>query len=144
MYSAKLSNLNPNIPYTPSTAHALHSFCIQVRQTIINEFRCYKAKIEKSEKAGSHRESKPGYLWLELPLFHLYFWLITPNSFFSSMRQDALSKTDRICHAQYSNYNVHCSHPQHNSLSMHINMNRTTHYTAFHNLPLHTTNKHKV
>ena len=26
------------------------------------------------------------------------------------------SETDHICHAQYSNYNVQCSHPQHNSL----------------------------
>ena len=32
-----------------------------------------------------------------------------------------------------SNYNVHCNHPQHNLLPMHINMHRTTHYTAFHN-----------
>ena len=40
----------------------------------INEFRCYEAKIEESEKAGSHRESNPGHLWLEpasaLPLSH--------------------------------------------------------------------------
>ena len=26
------------------------------------EFRCYEAKIEESEKAGSHRESNPGHL----------------------------------------------------------------------------------
>ena len=26
------------------------------------KFRCYEAKIEESEKAGSHRESKPGHL----------------------------------------------------------------------------------
>ena len=31
----------------------------------INEFRCYEAKIEECEKAGSHRESNPGHLWLE-------------------------------------------------------------------------------
>ena len=30
-----------------------------------------------------------------------------------------------ICHAQYSNYIVHCSHPQHNSLPMHTTC--TTH-----------------
>ena len=37
--------------------------------------------------------------------------------------------------------------PQHNSLPMHINMHytpTTTHPTAFHNPPLHTTNKHKA
>ena len=31
----------------------------------INEFRCYEAKIEESEKVGSHQESNPGHLWLE-------------------------------------------------------------------------------
>ena len=31
----------------------------------IKEFRCYEAKIEESEKAGSHRESNPGHLSLE-------------------------------------------------------------------------------
>ena len=30
---------------------------------IINEFRCYEAKVEESEKASSHRESNPGHLW---------------------------------------------------------------------------------
>ena len=34
----------------------------------IKEFRCYGAKIEKSEKAGSRRESYPGHLWLEPPV----------------------------------------------------------------------------
>ena len=29
---------------------------------------CYEAKIEESEKAGSHLESNPGHLWLELPV----------------------------------------------------------------------------
>ena len=28
----------------------------------INEFRCYEAKIEESEKAGSRWESNPGHL----------------------------------------------------------------------------------
>ena len=32
------------------------------------EFRYYKAKIEESEKAGSHQESNPGHLWLEPPV----------------------------------------------------------------------------
>jgi len=36
-------------------------------------------------------------------------------------------KTDHICHAQYSKYIVHCSHPQHNPLPMHINMH-SQHY----------------
>ena len=30
----------------------------------IKEFRCYEAKIEESEKAGSCWESNPGHLWL--------------------------------------------------------------------------------
>ena len=52
-------------------------------------------------------------------------------------------KTDHIFHVQYSNYMyVHCSHPQHNLLSMHINMHSTpstTHPTAFHSPPMLTT-----
>ena len=43
---------------------------------------------------------------------------------------------------------LHCSNPQHNSLSMRIKMHyiptTTTHPTAFHNPSLHTTNKHKA
>ena len=35
---------------------------------VINEFRCYEAKTEESEKAGSHWESNPGHLWLEPPV----------------------------------------------------------------------------
>ena len=34
----------------------------------VNEFRCYEAKIEESEKAGSRRESNPGHPWLEPPV----------------------------------------------------------------------------
>ena len=41
----------------------------------INEFRCYETKIEKSEKAGSRRESNPGHLGLELPV--LCHWATT-------------------------------------------------------------------
>ena len=73
-------NLNFNIPYRSSTAHALHSFCIQARQTLSAMF-------------------------------------------------------------------LHCSHPHHNSLLMHINIHytpSTTHPIAFHNPPLHTPNKHKA
>ena len=56
-------------------------------------------------------------------------------------------KTGHICHAQYSNYTVHFSHPKHHSLAMHINLHYTpskTHHTAFHNPHLHTANKHKA
>ena len=35
---------------------------------LLNEFGCYKVKIEKSEKAGSHRKSNPGHLWLDPPV----------------------------------------------------------------------------
>ena len=28
----------------------------------IKEFRCYEAKVEESEKAGSHQELNPGHL----------------------------------------------------------------------------------
>ena len=46
---------------------------------MINEFRCYEAKIEGSEKAGSRRESNPGHPWLEPAGFFtsLYFRLVT-------------------------------------------------------------------
>ena len=69
--------------------------------------RCYEAKIEGSEKAGSRRESNPGHLWLEPPV--LCHWAMTAGQpptltilyvyftihyvyFISSVRQDALSK----------------------------------------------------
>ena len=44
------------------------------------EIRCYEAKIEeseKSEKAGSRRESNPGHLWLEPPV--LCHWSTTAS-----------------------------------------------------------------
>ena len=42
----------------------------------INEFRCYEAKTEESEKGpGSRRESNPGHLWLEPPV--LCHWAMT-------------------------------------------------------------------
>ena len=58
----------------------------------VNEFRCYEVEIEEWEKAISHRQSNPGYLWLEPPVLctFLYFCLIT-SKFISSVRQDALS-----------------------------------------------------
>ena len=42
---------------------------------IIKEFRCYEAKIEESEKAGSRHESNLGHLWLEPPV--LCHWATT-------------------------------------------------------------------
>jgi len=34
----------------------------------MNEFRCYEAKIEESEKASSYWESNPGHPWVEPPV----------------------------------------------------------------------------
>ena len=52
------------------------------RVRVINEFRCYEAKIEESEKAGSRWESNlAGF-----PLFSPHI------TFISSVRQDALSR----------------------------------------------------
>ena len=42
--------------------------CFVFCMPIINEFRCYEAKIEESEKDGSRQESNPGHLWLEAPV----------------------------------------------------------------------------
>ena len=36
--------------------------------SVLMLFRCYEAKIEQSEKAGSLQELNPGHLWLELPV----------------------------------------------------------------------------
>ena len=35
---------------------------IMQRRVVINKFRCYEAKVEESENAGSRRESNPGHL----------------------------------------------------------------------------------
>ena len=43
------------------------------------ECRCYVAKIEESEKAGSRQESNPGHLWLEPP------HIITSKFIFSNL-----------------------------------------------------------
>ena len=37
-----------------------HLTYIHIQENLINKFRCYEAKIEKSEKAISRRESNPG------------------------------------------------------------------------------------
>ena len=48
---------------------------VKIISVLINEFRCYEAKIEESEKAGSRRESNPGHLLLDLPV--LCHWATT-------------------------------------------------------------------
>ena len=53
-------------------SYLLRASCLTLE---INEFRCYEAKIEESEKAGSRRESNPGHLWLEPPV--LCHWATT-------------------------------------------------------------------
>ena len=49
-----------------------NNLCLMLRVSClklkINDFRCYEAKIEESEKAGSRQESNPGHLWLEPPV----------------------------------------------------------------------------
>ena len=57
-------------------------------------------------------------------------------------------KMDHICHAQQSNYiaathNITHSPCTSNTSNMHSTPS-TTHPTAFHNPPMHTTNKHKA
>ena len=57
--------------------------------------------------------------------------------------QPSAYKTSHICHVCYAHYELSCNHPQYNSLSMHVNLHytpSTTHSTAFHNPPMHTTN----
>ena len=53
------SNSWPLKPHPPaySMRIVLRASCLMLE---IKEFRCYEAKIEESEKAGSHRESNPG------------------------------------------------------------------------------------
>ena len=35
---------------------------VYLRDTTVNELRCYRAKTEDSKKAGSRQESNPGHL----------------------------------------------------------------------------------
>ena len=51
-------------PYLVSIVFSMRS----LHPFYINEFRCYEAKIEESEKGGSRQESNPGHLWLEPPV----------------------------------------------------------------------------
>ena len=76
--------------YTLTTGSVF--YLVVALHVTVNEFRCYEAEIEEWEKAGSHRQSSPGHLWLEPPVLctFLYFCLIT-SKFISSVRQDALS-----------------------------------------------------
>ena len=111
----------------------------------------------------THSNSSPQNSLHALSLFIRTKWtrysaLLTPHAVFHQSISAMFSsnkisqflhtgKTDHISYAQYSNYIVHCSHPQHNSLPMHINMHytpTTTYHTTFHNPPLHTTDKHKA
>ena len=50
---------------TPTIAPVERPPTVQATEKI-NESRCFEAKIEKREKAGSCQESNPGHLWLEL------------------------------------------------------------------------------
>ena len=62
----------------------------------------------------------------------------------SALLMHSTASAYQIDHICYNTHARSCSHPQHNSLHMHINMHSTTHPTAFHNPPLHTTSKHKA
>ena len=74
-YNLATSSLTCAVNLQSESAYAYTgSFLIQVAVQI-NEFRCYEAKIEESEKAGSRRESNPGHLWLEPPV--LCHWATT-------------------------------------------------------------------
>ena len=55
-----------------ATEILLRASCLKLE---INGFRCYKAKIEESEKAGSRQESNPRHFWLEPPV--LCHWATT-------------------------------------------------------------------
>ena len=69
-----------------------------LRDTTVNELRCYRAKTVDSEKAGSHQESNPGHLCgvrltATTGLFtFFYFHLITSKFIYFQ------------CEARYSEY----------------------------------------
>ena len=67
----------------------------------IKELRCYEAKIEESEKAGSCRELSPGDLRLEPPVLslslqqldnHLYFLVPRPRLYLAGVENPPHSK----------------------------------------------------
>ena len=49
----------------------LRSFYLRVCTWWAQVTKLHEAKTEKSEKAGSHWESNPGHLWLELPVLEV-------------------------------------------------------------------------
>ena len=52
---------SPTAPFTTKLIFKmLRASCLTLE---INEFRCYEAKIQENEKAGSHRESNPVCNW---------------------------------------------------------------------------------
>ena len=57
-----------NTQFTASSMNILIGWLHNTSLKLMNKFRCYEAKIEESEKAGSCQESNPGHLWLELPV----------------------------------------------------------------------------
>ena len=65
LYTKRLSQ-KPEAFFTVQKPHPVLAYSpIHASGIDLNEFRCYEAKIEGSEKAGSCRESNPGHLWLE-------------------------------------------------------------------------------
>ena len=75
---------------------------------------------------------------------YMHIRLITPTKWTHQQGTSAHTftyKTTHTCHVYHSQSQLSCSHPQHNSISMHINMHytlSTTHHTAFHNPPICT------
>ena len=69
-----MSTYRRNFMWTKSglSKQGVHSHICMLRASCltleINEFKCYEAKIEESEKAGSRQESNPGHPWLEPPV----------------------------------------------------------------------------
>ena len=83
---------------------------------VTNEFRCYEAKIDESEKGGSCWESNPGHFWFEPPV--LCCWAMTAgwqptwkssicSPFISSVRQDALNYYVTYASANSWHTNIH-------------------------------------
>ena len=85
---------------------------------LLCKFRCYEAKIDKSEKDGSCWESNPGHFWFEPPV--LCCWAMTAgwqptwkssicSAFISSVRQDALNYYVTYASANSWHTNIHMS-----------------------------------
>ena len=68
-YMETSSSILHEMPWIQQQKHKVCNVCCRLRsECVIKEFRCYEAKIEESEKAGSRWESNPGHLWLEPPV----------------------------------------------------------------------------